>query len=490
MPMQIPMPRKNMSTSEKRRLPPGSGNSPPRVSRGSKAASSSSATSGASANSNANTNARNGSSVIAPPPRAALSGASSPAPDEYRSRDGTTASTQAPAPNLGKDAGGTASAAAAAAPTQVMKDKDARIAELEIELSIMESEFQRELDKLSTAESETASYWQTKYGSLKQQYQRADADLQLVQSELESRSAERDELRAECETMKRDLRGRDNEIRALRSQVRGLKEWVSTSTRSDGLAQTSDEVFGDGMTRLGNGLQNWVLVNFRRAKIDLSNADEATMTELGRLVPAYQDIASTSKVHLLQSVVSRILVELVFDAYFVGLTSEQAQQLAQVEALLGSFATSPEPISQWRSMTLTILKKEADQRMQTETSSLTEAVVTKVNSILDAITDTTSTDARDQALAGLVAVSIELSRLLVVQKALFRVTMPEILPHQKTMFDATTMEDMGGEDEDSLAEREICCVTFPGIIKRGDESGGHLQYRNVISKARVLCSPE
>lgn len=47
--------------------------------------------------------------------------------------------------------------------------------------------------------------------------------------------------------------------------MRGLKEWVSTSTRTDG--QTSDEVFGDGMARLGNGLQNWVIVNFRKAKM-------------------------------------------------------------------------------------------------------------------------------------------------------------------------------------------------------------------------------
>lgn len=52
------------------------------------------------------------------------------------------------------------------------------------------------------------------------------------------------------------------------------------------------------------------------------------------------------------------------------------------------------------------------------------------------------------------------------------------------------MEDLGGEDEESLTGREICCVAFPGVIKHGDEHGGHLQYRNVILKARVLCSPE
>lgn len=86
--------------------------------------------------------------------------------------------------------------------------------------------------------------------------------------------------------------------------------------------------------------------------------------------------------------------------------------------------------------------------------------------------------------------AIDLARLLSVQKAVFTVHMPVIQPHQQTLFDPATMEDVGGEDEDTLAQREICCVTFPGVIKHGDESGGRLHYRNVIAKARVLCSPE
>jgi hypothetical protein len=121
---------------------------------------------------------------------------------------------------------------------------------------------------------------------------------------------------------------------------------------------------------------------------------------------------------------------------------------------------------------------------------MVERVVAKVNGLLDAITDVKSTDARNQALKALVTSSIELSRLLAVQRAVFKVSMPEILPHQKIMFDPTTMEDVGGEDEEHLREREIWCATFPGIIKRGDESGSHLHFINCVAKTRVLCSPE
>lgn len=140
--------------------------------------------------------------------------------------------------------------------------------------------------------------------------------------------------------------------------------------------------------------------------------------------------------------------------------------------------------------------------MQSQTAQTTENLVVKVNRMLNAITtdpagkssgsNTTmpGAEARDQALRQLISSAIELSRLLVVQKAVFEVWMPEIVPHQQVIFDHNTMEDIGGEDEESLSQREICCVTFPGVIKRGDGNGAQLRFTNVISRARVLCSPE
>lgn len=389
-------------------------------------------------------------------------------------------------------------AAAAAAATQVLREKDTRIAALERELQIMEEEFTRELEKYSLRESERSTFWQARYESVRGEVEALRGELRRVrQREEEGRDGgERREVEVAAgrgegkgEGMERVVRERDQEIRDLKRQIRGLKEWVSTSTRH-GVASVADEELGIRMRKLGNELQEWVLINLRRARIDLSKADEASTVELGRLVPMYEELAGSAKVHLLQSLVSRLLVEHVFDAYFVGLSDEEAQQLAQVETFLSSFASSPEPINQWRSHSLTILKGQADQKLEQETSRITESIVDRVNRILNAITDTKTSEARSQGLRALIGSAIELSRLLVVQRAIFKVAMPEILSHQRTVFDPATMDDMGGEDEDALVEREICCVAFPGIIKRGDESGGHLQYRNVIAKARVLCSPE
>ncbi len=241
------------STSHVLRTTPGSSSSPARGS----------------------TSGSGGGGIIAPPPRAALGSNSAGSPDEGggggSSGSGGSQQLNGAGAGASSSVGGSlrdpaaAAVAAAAASAQLVKEKDLRIAALERELGIMETEFTRELDKLSQNESETASFWQAKHSALNQQFLRADTELRLLRAEVELREAERDELRAGWDAMRRDLTARDDEIRQLRAQVRGLKEWVSTSTRTDG--QTSDEVFGEGMARLGNGLQNWVIVNFRRSRL-------------------------------------------------------------------------------------------------------------------------------------------------------------------------------------------------------------------------------
>ncbi|KAM0473400.1 hypothetical protein ACHAPX_008147 [Trichoderma viride] len=386
------------------------------------------------------------------------------------------------------------------ASASLLREKDERITYLENEMGIMEREFHQELDRLSQTESETATFWQGKHSALNQQYLRTDTELRLLRAEVDVREAEREELRQGVEVLRRELQEKDDEIRRLRGQVRGLKDFVSTSTRTDD--QTSDEVFGDGMTKLGNGLQNWVITNFRKAKLaDLSQASDSTLTELGHLVPMYEELIHTSKVHLLQSIVSSILVEMVFNAYYVGLSEEDTRHFQQMEQLLTILCSSTDPVNQWRSSTLALLRREA-HHLHDNTDTFAEAVISRIAHLLDRIitssppsatpsTSTPNSTARDSALRVLVKNSIELARLLVVQKARLRVYMPSILPHQQVLFEPDTMEDIGGEeDEENLASREINCVVFPGVIKHGDENGGHMQYRNVIVKARVLCSPE
>lgn len=213
-----------------------------------------------------------------------------------------------------------------------LKDKDFRIAQLE-----------RELAK----ESETASFWQAKHSALNQQFLRTDTELRLLRDDRTLRQEDNDDptTRGRRDVMESEMAGKDEEIRALRSQVRGLKEWVSTSTRADGTASVSDEVFGEGWARLGNGLQNWVITNFRKAKVDLSRADDVTLKDLAELVPMHEELlAQGAKAQLLQSLVSRILAQHIFGAYFVGLLDEQEEQMKRTEQLMATFGKHPRTI--------------------------------------------------------------------------------------------------------------------------------------------------
>ncbi|KAA8565188.1 hypothetical protein EYC84_010925 [Monilinia fructicola] len=128
--------------------------------------------------------------------------------------------------------------------------------------------------------------------------------------------------------------------------------------------------------------------------------------------------------------------------------------------------------------------------MESETATVVGTAVAHVNSLLDFICDVQSSEARDQSLKVIINSAIDLSRLLRVQKACFSIMMPMIEDHQRTMFDEESMEDIGGEDEDTLSEREISCVTFPGIMKAGDENGERNHLINIVTKMKVLCAPD
>ncbi|KAI1344088.1 hypothetical protein F5Y15DRAFT_186919 [Xylariaceae sp. FL0016] len=417
------------------------------------------------------------SSVIAPPPRAQLtrpaSTTSSPGPEDSELVNAHSSGSL-------KDT--------ALRDSMLVKDKDEKIAELRRELVVMEAEFARELGRLSRNESETASYWQAKHTSTQQQLARAEAELRLLRDQVDVREAERGELREGWEVLRRQVRERDDEVRALRGHIAGLKQWVSTSTKKSD--QTSDEEFEETVAKLRNGLQNWVVSHFRKSSLIIKKAKPDILEELSELVPVYEELAtSQTKPHLLQSIVSSVLVEMVFDPYFVGLPEEQASQFSQVEKFLSAIS-STEAVNQWRATTMTMLRKEANSNLQEQTDKVIESVVSRVNGIFNAITDAKWTDARDQALRVLVHNSITLARLLVVQKAMFQVTMPRLFPHQRVFFDPATMDHIGAEDEESLVGREVNCITFPGIFKTGDENGSHLQYQNVIAKARVLCNAD
>ncbi|KAG6274318.1 hypothetical protein E4U47_001546 [Claviceps purpurea] len=382
------------------------------------------------------------------------------------------------------------------APNTETTTKDKHITSLHQELSLLK----QTLTHLTQTTSQTASFWQTKHRTLHQQFLHTDTQLRVLTAEAATQTTQITALQQDRNQLRREAVERDAEMDRLRGQVRDMKTFVSMSTRTEG--QVSDGVFGEGMGRLGMGVQGWVVRYFRRrGLVDFDCLDATTLAELKRLAPTYEHHhhAPGAKVHLLQSIVSRILVEMVFDTYFPGLSDEQVQRFHQMEETLSQLVRSEESINHWRASTLALLRRDAIQNLQDETNTHIEEVTLRTKRILDAITtdgpgstssasDSSHPSTRDSSLRSLVTDAVDLAQLLVAQKAVLRVSMPEVSPHQPALFDPDTMEDVSGEneDEEALASREIWCVVFPGLIKHGDEKGGRMELRNVIAKARVL----
>lgn len=332
------------------------------------------------------------SSIIAPPPRAQLGShpnTSSPSLGADGGNDNDAGSIKDSASIKEKDLKEKETTAA------LLRDKDEKIAELGRKMAELEADFARQVERLSQSESETASFWKSKHSSLHQQFLRTDTELRLLRAEVEVREGESEELKEGWVYLKREIQERDDEIRRLRADLMGLKKWLSTNTRTE--EQESDDLFGSDMTRLGNGLQEWAIQHFRRAKlgktaelpipissvpmspgtdcrasqgthvqaffsphtaynhgdasldgwcdradltIDVSGASEAVIEELSQLVPMYQELIKSAKLPLLQSIVSTILVQMIFGAYFVGLSKEQEQQFRRTEESLASLSKS------------------------------------------------------------------------------------------------------------------------------------------------------
>lgn len=215
-----------------------------------------------------------GKGVIAAPPRVALSGRSNKAESHD---DGASAKSAA-------DGNGSE------ADEAELGTKDKRIAELESKVADYERELTQMRDEKRQGESETAAHWQQKYSSLYKTYLNTDTDLRLLRQEANSFQKGREDrdrdYKTTISTLMQEREGfreaynlamgeknvkdlaikeLQSQIKELQSQVWGLKNFVSASSKMD--EQVTDEFFAEQMQRLGNSLQNWVITNFRRAKL-------------------------------------------------------------------------------------------------------------------------------------------------------------------------------------------------------------------------------
>ncbi|KAH0555972.1 hypothetical protein GP486_006085 [Trichoglossum hirsutum] len=410
----------------------------------------------------------------------------------------------------------------------VVGDCERHIDKLQLKLSSVQAEL--------TQISNERNLWASKHNEVRDEYLKLECELRTLQGRLSDLNAkwqakweqesgqfhsETNQYRDALHTAQKEKQDLDNENQELRRQVLELKHSISTSTRMESVI--TDNMVRESVNTLGHHLQNWTISNFRKAKIDVSELPEEVKQIVSKAVPAYSTLLTTSKLNVIQAVISAILVDKVFGVYFFGLLDERTSQIREMEEYLRIIGLAPKtrvfagsssgindffpdpgtPAStnQWRSLTLALIRNTPDPAFKDQTVASIAATADHINKTLTALTGIQSSDSRDRTLLAILEEAVELSRLFRAQRAQFRIVSPRCAAAASRngddsdgdddgeSFDGGSMEDINGEDETELLGRRVGCVTFPAVYKTGDGNGDNVHLQNVIVKARVLCLP-
>ncbi|KAI6811065.1 hypothetical protein KC332_g5201 [Hortaea werneckii] len=277
-----------------------------------------------------------------------------------------------------------------------------------------------------------------------------------------------------------------DEVHLLQQQLAELKKTISTSTRMS--SSVTDSTFAQEMGVLHHELQNWIVLNFRRAKMDIApnelcNRLEGTgdFERVAWLQQVFRVFDPSAKLAFLQCVATVSLLDVFCAELVFGLREEEqwcADLLKSADSMqktLGSVA-----YAKWRAATVEAVCQSAG--FQDLLQKAIERVAESICHSLYKLTEIDAGESGKQSLVGIIKRTASLAHLFSFQQAQYQF----LLPNPGTPFDAETMEDIA-EDGEELSSSVISCVTFPSIIKNGDECGDNTHLRNVIMKSRVLC---
>ncbi|GAB1735116.1 hypothetical protein NU219Hw_g184t1 [Hortaea werneckii] len=277
-----------------------------------------------------------------------------------------------------------------------------------------------------------------------------------------------------------------DEVHHLQQQLAELKKIISTSTRMS--SSVTDSTFAQEMGVLHHELQNWIVLNFRRAKMDvapneLCNRLEGTgdFERVAWLQQIFRVFDPSAKLAFLQCVATVFLMD-VFCAELVSGLNEGEQWCVDLLKAAESMRKTlgSQAYGKWRAATVEAVCQSAE--FQALLQKANEGVAESICHSLHKLTEIDAGEGGKTSLIGIIKRAASLAHLFSFQQAQYQF----ILPNPGTSFDAETMEDIA-EDGEELSSSVISCVTFPSIIKSGDECGDNTHLRNVIMKSRVLC---
>ncbi|GAB7360510.1 hypothetical protein MBLNU230_g8460t1 [Neophaeotheca triangularis] len=333
-----------------------------------------------------------------------------------------------------------------------------------------------------------------------------------LEEALEKAEGEREEMKSQCNELRRKARRNgspaaaaaatpvngeankallhaEGETRTLKSQLTDLKRSISVSTRVEN--EVSDGTFVQEMGRLQHEVQNWVVNNFRRAKLQQSYDEicKGLQQAVGDDPPTfeasqsmYQTFEAMNKLAIFQATVVAILHEVFTEPYLYGLRQGDpwADSVRQSADALSS-VMNPVAYNKWRSSTFDALRHTPAVEEHVNVRA-TQLAGTALN-FLETATGTERNENGAMTLKQIVKRAISLAHLFRVQRAHYHFDLPS--PGQS--FEADGMEDVAIDAEEDV-QRVVVCAIFPSVVKIGNGQDSNAAVRNVVVRSKVLCS--
>lgn len=348
-------------------------------------------------------------------------------------------------------------------------------------------EFEQETDRRRS--------WGKERVELQEQIYELQGKVAELQSDLLDRDAmwkmqwerERTDRIMERNQLGESLHAAEKEAQDRRKQLLDLKQSISALTRME--SQVTDSELTERMDQLYHRTREWVISNFRRSKLNLSNIRKETAEVLEKIYPEYVKTQSSDKIGLYQAVVMNSIIKIFNEKACIGLPEDGP--LAKVREVAAYLQENQTPeFREWRRCTIRALEKgRARQVLDEQTQLLIRGIANEIQEIMTDVSGVNLTETSQGSITGILQTAVGLQKIFLTQKAEYVITLVmESSPQNEATFDGSRMEFVNQEED--TTQSKVAFFVFPVLEKYGDESGENLSVRNVLLKARVFCQTE
>ncbi|KAF1951093.1 hypothetical protein CC80DRAFT_496376 [Byssothecium circinans] len=283
------------------------------------------------------------------------------------------------------------------------------------------------------------------------------------------------------------LHATEKESQERLQQLLSLKSSISSLTRME--SQITDSELTESLSQLANRVREWVITNFRRAKVNLNNLPSDVLRALEAISPTYHQIED--RLALYQALISNALMHIFREPVLIGLPEHGP--LALVRQVANHIYDASPEYRAWRRCTIRSIEKREGNALLREKEKLMHHLAREIGHQLYVLTSTNLTQNAQSTLEGILNTAADIQHTLLLQKAHYRVLFFRNQDGEDIWFDDSRMIndfDGGVDDEgDVVLDRKFAFCVFPCLEKYGDEYGENTAVRNVLLRARVCCSP-